>query len=148
MNKYYKLEENDGIYLTEKGYFKISDGIVFITKGFDEYANKKGLIVRPDLVEWKRFDFDYNVPFKKYFKEKYKIEVNTRLRIIINDSERIEYEKTPLYVFLNWKEKLFLSYKNKKMLVQKANFWMWVINVIVALGATIAGFMVVFCKNK
>lgn len=143
--KYFILEMNDGLHLNEKGYFRIINGVLFKSNGFEEYANDKGIIVRPDLVAWKRFDYDYYVPFKRYFKEKYKIKVNTRLRIILKDSDFIKYDDTPVYVFLNWKEKLLLSHMNKKLLVQKANFWMWLINVIVAIGAAIVGFLVVFC---
>ena len=144
--KYYVIDRSEGVYLTEKGYFKIYGGILFKTNGFDKYANEHGIIVKPNLVTYKQFEYDFNVPFKNYFIKKYEIKVNTRLRIIIYDNESTQYEKIPIYVFLNWKERLSLSYRFNRLLIQNSNFWMWVINVVVALGATIAGLLVVFCE--
>lgn len=142
---YYEIDRNNGIHLEKKGNFKLLKGILFKTNGFDLYANENGIIVRPDLVKYAQFQYDFNVPFKDYFQKKYQIKVNTRLRVIISDDESIVFEKTPIFVFLNWWERIKLSYRFNRLIIQRSNFWMWIINVVVALGATIAGFLVVFC---
>jgi len=143
---YFVLERDNGLHLTKTGYYKIENGALFKTKGFEEYHNESGLIIRDDYANWTAFSYEFNVPSKYYFAKKYNIKVNTKIRIIKDDSVSLVYDKVPIYVNLNCKERFCLSYKFNNLLVQKKEFWMWVINVVVALGATIAGFMVVFCK--
>gem|GEM_PF-3885407 len=142
---YFVLERDNGLHLTKTGYYKIENGVLFKTNGFEKYYNESGLIIRDDYVNWTAFSYELNVPYKSYFDQKYNIKVNTKIQIIKDDSLSLVFDKVPIYVYLNWRERLCLSYRFNKLLVQKKDFWMWVTNIVVALGATIAGFMVVFC---
>lgn len=146
--KYFALEEKDNcIYLNEKGYWKIHKGGVFFkTNGFEKYANENGIIFRPNLVSYSLFKYDHFLPFKQYFISNHKINVNTRVMIVKEKGNRdgVIPANEEVFIYLTWVEKLRLAYCFRKMLVQKSNFWMWVINVVVALGATIAGFLIVF----
>lgn len=143
--EYYILDRNSGLHLTPTGYFKLLNGVVlFKTKGFDEYSNEHGLITNPDYVTRSTFKYTYCFPYKYYFNEKTKYKVNTKIRILKNDDIDLRFDPIPIYVYLNWYERKKLDCRFKNLLIQKKDFWMWLTNVIVALGATIAGFLVVF----
>lgn len=146
LKKYYKIDRDDGINLTEIGYFNLIKGVLFKTNGFDEYANEKGIIINPAHVCTTTFKYTFNLPYKGYIKHNYGVKLNTRIQIIKDDSVTLVIDKTPIYVYLNWRERFFLSRRFNNLLVQKKDFLMWFTNVVVALGATIAGFLVVFCK--
>ena len=146
MKKYYILDRINGLHLIKTGSYSLNGGTLFKTKGLkDDYVNKNGIIIDDTYVTFSTFDYSYDVPFKDYFKKKYKINVNTKIKVIKDDNNKLEFERIPIYVNLNWKERLCLDLKFKRLLIQKKEFWMWVINVIVAIGAIVAGFLVAFC---
>jgi|AntAceMinimDraft_17_1070374.scaffolds.fasta_scaffold85726_2 hypothetical protein len=146
MKKYYILERsNNRLFLNETGFYSLSGGALFKTKGLkDDYVNKNGIIIDDTYVTFSTFDYSYDVSFKDYFKKKYKINVNTKIKVIKDDNNKLELERIPIYVNLNWKERLCLDLKFKRLLIQKKEFWMWLINIIVAIGAILAGLMVAF----
>lgn len=144
MKEYYILDRNGGLHLTPTGYFKLLKGVIFRTKGFDSYSNEQGIITEPDYVTWTTFKYTYNFPYRGFFKDKYNIEMNTKIQIMNDDDINLILDIKPIFVYLNWNERMRLDCRFKNLLIQKKDFWMWLTNVIVALGATIAGFLVVF----
>lgn len=147
MKKYYILERsNNRLFLNETGFYNLSGGTLLKTKGLKEdYVNEHEIIIDDNYVTFSSFDYSYDIPFKEYFNKIGTNKINTKIKVVKDDDNELEFEKIPIYVNLNWKERLCLDLKFKRLLVQKNDFWMWVINVIVAIGATIAGFMIAFC---
>ena len=88
MKKYYILERsNNRLFLNETGFYSLSGGTLFKTKGLkDDYVNKNGIIIDDTYVTFSTFDYSYDVSFKDYFKKKYKINVNTKIKVIKDDN--------------------------------------------------------------
>ena len=144
--KYYILDRSDNnLHMEKTGYYNLNKGTLFKTKGFkDDYStkNKLKIIYNPEYVTRSTFDYSFNTPFASYFENDSKI--NTKILIVKNECVSREFEKQPIYVYLNWNERMWLDLRFKRLLVQKRDFWMWVTNVIVAIGATVAGILVAF----
>ncbi len=113
-----------------------------ITPESESIELKKRFLIRNIREEMKsineyRYIFEKNVsPFKKEF--------NTVFYFSKYPGEPPSHSTLKVYSRLRFKQRMMLSKWFNNWLIMEKEFWMWLTNVIVATGATIAGFMVAF----